>query len=231
MVEKKGRDGLSVGFWGSSKARLGREGEIIVSRWLIDHNYMVVPTSLINTGFAPMLEGRLERIVLPDTLAWKEGEPSWFEIKTKTTHTVRRFSPCADRWEHGLPLRLWNHYCRIQEKTKIPVSIAIVQLDLKLLLVGRLDSLKRGLHPVGNETPRLIDNEPHVFFKMFDPDTKYSDFDRFDDLSNYRLPNGIKPIAIRTLAQSNDPMIRQMTLDEFLDYARRQTLWFTLSSR
>lgn len=213
-----------MGFPSSNKDRLGREGEVVVRKWLLEQGYMILEASLINTGTAPMLKGKLEsqNLILPDCLTWKEGEPTWIEIKTKSYATQRKFPQqgfpdCAGRWEHGLPERHWKNYCIIQEVTRIPVSLAVLELDRKMLFVSRLDSLRKGVRIAFMQT------ENHVFFNL--QDTKnLSDFDKWYRLEDdWSLPDSIEPLAWRTTAQSNKPLIRQMTLGEYnLTWLRNQ---------
>jgi hypothetical protein len=188
--------------WSSSKKELGSKGEVVVRQWLINHGYMVLPASLINIGSAPMLLGKLKKIILPDTLTWKEGNAGWVEIKTKSAATFHRCPP--RRWEHGIPERHWINYCVIQTETHTPVSLAILQIDQNSLFLGRLDSLKRNIR----RFPMM--GEVHVFFNLLD--TNYvSDFDEWYHLDD-KLPDPIQPLAIRTLEQSKMPFEKQTTL-------------------
>jgi hypothetical protein len=190
---------------------IGFKGEAIIRKWLVKHGYMILSASQIEMGGAPMLMGHKEKLILPDNLVWKEGVPEWVEIKTKTTATRHR-NPPYQRWEHGLPLRQWNSYCRVQEKTKIPVSIAILQLDNKWLYISRLESLKRGARV------SEMDREDHVFLNLLDRNNS-SAFDKWYKIDEL-LPDPVQPLAWRTKEQSNDPLIRQMKLDLLLDSER-----------
>lgn len=202
-----------------NKDRLGKAGEAVVRKWLVDQGYMILPASLINEGSAPMLRGKLKSIILPDTLAWKNGVQRWVEIKTKTTHTERLFSPDAGCLQHGLPERHWRNYCLIQDETKIPVSIAVLQVDRRMLFIGQLDSLKKSIR---QESFRMMDGELHVWLNLLYPN-KLSDFEDWYRLGDdYSLPDFIQPLAWRTLTQSPDPLIRQLTLDEFIDYLEQK---------
>ena len=81
-----------------------------------------------------------------------------------------------------------------------------------MLFIGLLDSLKK------NVAFRLMDGELHAWLNLLYPN-KLSDFENWYRLGdNYSFPSFIQPLAWRTLAQSNDPLIIQMKLNEFLDY-------------
>lgn len=174
---------------------IGTKGEIIVRRWLIENGYSIIPTSLINDIGAPMLLARDTKIILPDTLSWKDGVSRWVEIKTKSYPTEHETYP--KRWEHGLPLRHWIAYDIIQQKTRLDVSIAILELSMGLLLLAPVNKLKAGVryHP--------MERELHVFIAR-------NDFHWFE--IHYDLPEPIKPVATRTLYQPVPPRNKQLVL-------------------
>ena len=190
------------------KNGIGFQVETVVRKWLSEHDYMVLSASQIEDGGAPMLRGKEEKIILPDNLTWKNGVAKWVEVKTKSFATLHHNPP--HRWEHGISLRLWYHYMAIQEKTQIPVYIALVQLDKKLLLLSKLTSLGRRAR-IG------IDNhgKDMIYFNQLDKDN-FSDFDEWYKIDE-KLPDPIKPLAHRTKTQPDDPLIVQMKLDLLLD--------------
>jgi hypothetical protein len=124
---------------------------------------MVLSASQIEDGGAPMLRGKDEKIVLPDNLTWKNGVAKWVEVKTKSTYTIHKNPP--KRLEHGISLRLWHNYMAIQEQTKIPVYIALIQLDKKILLLSKLTSLGRRAR-IWNQWSGT--QEPMIYFNMLD---------------------------------------------------------------
>lgn len=174
---------------------IGQQGEGIVREWLKQQGYMLLPASLIEQGGAPMLNGKNLKLILPDNLTWKEGRPGWVEVKTKSHPTLHENPP--HRWEHGLKLRHWRAYHQVQKITKIPVSIAILELETAILLIGSLSTLARG------ERLSDINKEPHVFLNRQDRKGR-SDFERWYSI-DLSLPTPIQPIAERTLTQGAAP--------------------------
>ncbi len=182
---------------------IGAQGEAVVRNWLKRYGYLILPASLINDTGAPMLTGAQIKAILPNNLTWKQGQPGWVEVKTKSCATKHVNPP--PRWEHGFPLRQWNAYLKVQELTRIPVSLAILELDEKLLLLGTLNSLEKGkrVYP--------MQGEDHVFLNRLDRKNR-SDFEQWFtvDLS---LPEPIQPIAERTRKQGKAPIVKQYTFD------------------
>ena len=203
--------------------KLGVGGEDFAQNWLIYSGAEIVHTNKIKCGGAPMLEGNRDKIILPDTLAYLNKERCWVEIKTKSYATLRKCPPCAGRYEHGIPLRHWNDYCKLQNKTSEPVFLAFLQLDKRVILIDRIDNLKYSLHPTDNETPRFLLSdsvngkvkERHVFFGVDDFEHKFY----FD--SNYTLPKGIHPNAFRTIIQLNNELIN----DKLSNLKNKNDLW------
>lgn len=181
----------------TSIREIGTEGEAVIREWLLKNGYSFIPTSLIQTGSAPMLEGP-ERIILPDNLTWREG-PRWVEVKTKSHASKKTHQPYKGRWEHGIPLRHWNHYCMVQDKTKTPVTLVILQLDKKLLFVARLNSIQK------NARLGQMANEPHIFFDV-------RDFEEIYQLADdYQTPQPLKAQARTTLRQHDDEIFEYLS--------------------
>jgi hypothetical protein len=180
----------------SDETNLGEQGEVVVRTWLKQLGYFIVPTSLIFTGGAPMLEGLLKKYVLPDVLAAKV-HPRWVEIKTKTRAT---FNQKRQRWETGVPLRHWNDYNAVQKHSGIEGSLCFLHLREQRIYLGCLSEIGKDRATwEGKPYP-----EPEVFF----------DLNRFDW---YEIPNNIhsllpKPIAIKSFQSwenKNQPNTRQ----------------------
>lgn len=190
---------------------IGKQGEAIVREWLKRLGYFVLPSSLIEEGGAPMLTGQRLKVILPDNLTWREGQPGWVEVKTKSCATEHKNPP--HRWEHGLSLRHWNAYLKVQELTNIPVSLAILELDTKPLLIGTLSSLERG------KRVYLMEGELHVFVNRLDRKNR-SDFEQWysmesggpGPLNDLSLPDPIQPVAPRTQKQPSAPKVAQLPL-------------------
>lgn len=187
---------------GDSRKDIGVQGEAIVREWLKRQGYVILPASLIEDTGAPMLTGERIKAILPNNLTWKEGKPGWVEVKTKSFATEHKKPP--HRWEHGLPLRQWNAYLKVQELTNIPVSLAIVELKSKLLLIGTLASLERG------KRVSYMEGEPHVFLNRVDSKNR-SDFEQWYSI-DLSLPEPIQPTAPRTQRQQSAPTTAQPRL-------------------
>lgn len=191
---------------GDPRKDIGVRGEAIVREWLKRHGYVILPASLIEDTGAPMLTGEHIKAILPNNLTWKEGQPGWVEVKTKSQATEHHNPP--HRWEHGLPLRQWNAYFKVQELTNIPVSLAILELDTKLLLIGTLASLERGKREF------YMEGEPHIFVNRLDLRKGHknrSDFEQWYSI-DLSLPEPIQPIASRTQKQETAPKVAQLRL-------------------
>ena len=178
---------------------IGMKGEQIVRDWLKDQGFLVVPTSLIENGGAPALEGFLQRHVLPDNLAFKDGQGRWVEVKTKSKPTLHRNT---NTWEHGLAFRLWCAYREVEEKTKLPGWLAVVEIESGYLLLAPMAQLaERGRIYMGKGMP---DGLPHIFFPRLA-------FDWYEDGRVLKI-NGLAPQAPRTIEQPQAPTTRQLEL-------------------
>jgi hypothetical protein len=177
----------------TAKNIIGKKGEDIVKEFLKKQGYFILPSSLIQDDGAPVLEGEKLKIILPNNLTWKDKQPGWVEVKTKSYATFHLNPP--RRWEHGLPLRHWVAYQEVQKFTNTQVSLAVLELDTKLLLIAPLDHLAQ------NKRISQIQGEPHIFLAR-------DDFDNWFSI-NTEIPNPIRPIAPRTLTQIKAPMYKQ----------------------
>lgn len=169
---------------GDDKGHLGEEGEKVVRDWLISQGYSILPASLIANMGAPMLLGK-EQFILPDNLTWHKGEVGWIEVKTKSHASPHESHPKRD--EHGIPIRHWIAYEMIQVHTQIPVSLAILQVDIASVGLSPIDNLKAG------ERIYPMDGEWHIFFNK-------DDF-TWHLIKNLPMPRPIEPTAIRTIRQ------------------------------
>ena len=87
---------------------------------------------------APMLQGRRENHILPDLDCANSVHRRWVEVKAKTVATTHRIT---GRVEHGIQLRHFKSYKRVQEITGSTVWLAIAEADTGAILVGELDRL------------------------------------------------------------------------------------------
>lgn len=183
----------------SDESNLGEQGEEVVRAWLKQQNFYIVPTSLIFTGGAPMLEGLLQKHILPDVLAAK-GTPRWVEIKTKTRGT---FNQKRRRDETGVPLRHWEAYLAVQEHTGIEGYLCFLHLRERRIYLGSLGEIgKDSAIWEGEPYP-----EPEIFF-----DLNRFEWHDLDDGMAVILPKPIPPKTVQPWEKRPPPDTRQPKL-------------------
>lgn len=139
----------------------GLQGESLVREWLKIRGFYVLPTSLIQNGGAPALEGHLRRIVASNNLVAGGGQPFWAEIKT---YQRASFNQKRQRLEHGVPQRLWHQYKEGQRITGITGYLFILQLNENMILEGKLDDIEIGsVKTSGSHHPP---SGPQIFFDV-----------------------------------------------------------------
>lgn len=178
--------------YNDNKGKLGNQGEKVLRVWLKKQGYLILPASLIQDDGAPMLTGEQVKAILPNNLTWKTGQPGWVEVKTKSNATLHLKPP--KRWEHGMPLRHWDAYQKVQEVTHVPVDIAVLELSTKLILLASLDELDKSRRVF------RMDGEMHIFVAR-DIFVQYP--------INLSLPEPIPPLAERTKKQHLPPTNQQ----------------------
>lgn len=183
----------------------GLKGEKLVAEWLKRRGFYVLPVSLIENGGAPALEGHLKRIIASDHLVARSGETFWVEIKTYQRAT---FNQKRQRWEHGVPIRLWNEYIKGQEITGIPGYLYILQLNERIILEGKIDDLKTGsVNTVGDHHPP---SGPQIFFDV--RRFKWYSLDTLKPLASM-LPESLPPKTVRTWEEGKEfPKGQQLPL-------------------
>jgi hypothetical protein len=143
--------------------RFGALGEIAAREWCKKQGYYIVPTSLIENGGAPMLEGETEKAILPDVLMAIKGASVWVDFKTK-----RRGCPSAKRQrpESGFATRHVNNYQRVAKETGIPCGILFVHALEERFFFGLLEKVL----PTAAEYDGPKFGEPMTFFdlRLFD---------------------------------------------------------------
>jgi hypothetical protein len=194
---------------------LGAKGETWVNNFLRGLGYSCIDLSNISNGGAPMLIGIMQNTILPDTLTVKNGDLGFIEIKTKSHPTYWKGT---DEWNHGIEDRLWQEYNKIQSETGKTVSIAILQLDPKILLLAKLNSLQKNIR-YNNMQDKL-----HVFFNLMNMKTGESSFDSCYELIG-STPQPIKPLAQRTTNQKYDGLMKLLSLyfNKQLNYINPKT--------
>ncbi len=132
---------MGIPFRQTKGFRKGRFGEEIVSLWLQTLGWYILP-AYDYTGNkrnkAPRLKGIADSLIVPDLLLARGGESRWGEVKTKAKAD---FTYMTQRYEHGIPLRHYRHYLRVQHVTGIPVWLLIYELKTGALFWKSLDSL------------------------------------------------------------------------------------------
>jgi len=121
--------------------RQGREGEAIVTRWLQERGYGVIP-SYDFTGsdgdVAPKLKFLTRSLIVPDLDVCRGGNRVWVEVK-HYSHAAFNNSKQID--VHGLKAAHYRQYLQVQKATGCPVFLAIVERNTGAILIGRLDAL------------------------------------------------------------------------------------------
>jgi len=121
--------------------QMGRNGEKLTADLLRKRGWYVIP-SYDYTGEegnkAPKLEGQRAAYVIPDLDIAKDGTRRWAEVKTKSGATFTRIN---NRYEHGIPLRHFQHYLATQRVTGCEVWLFILEQDTGDVLFGRLNDL------------------------------------------------------------------------------------------
>lgn len=120
MTESEVRHGflLQNGRW------LGKFGEAFCANifWASDFHY--VPLYQIESGGAPMMEGR-EKIILPDFDVMTNGLTAYLDAKAKTQSIIYR-NKKSER--HGIDRRCWLAYGHAAKASGKPCGIAIIEL-------------------------------------------------------------------------------------------------------
>lgn len=123
----------------------GRSGEKVVAALLNRRGFFVVPSYDYSgeDDKAPKMHGPDADHVLPDLDLARLGRRYWGEVKTKAEPTFHRLT---GRWEHGICLRLWREYWRVQEITGAPVYLFVYEEssgDVLTRSLAKLDAAKR----------------------------------------------------------------------------------------
>jgi len=183
----------------------GLKGEKLVREWLKLRGFYVLPTSLIEVGGAPALESHLKRIIASNSLVARGGETFWAEIKTYQRAT---FNQKRQRWEHGVPIRLWDEYINGQRITGIPGRLFILQLNEHLILEGKLNDLQAD--SVKTEGSHHPPSGPQIFFDV--RRFKWYSLDTLEPLTSM-LPENLTPKTVRPWEEGKKfPKDRQLPL-------------------
>jgi len=141
---------------------MGQVGESLISKWLQSRGHAIFPAYQIeqSSGKGPQLFSSEGDLVLPDLLAFRDGEVRWFEAKHKTCFTWHRIS---GRWTTGIDLRHYGEYCEVAEKTSLPVWLLFwhpqEKPDARDVAHGCPEACPTGLF--GNDLSILRNTENH----------------------------------------------------------------------
>jgi len=120
----------------------GRAGEQIVSQLLQESGWYIVPSYDYcgEDDKSPRMKGENGFFVIPDLDASRQGKRLWFEVKTKSSAT---WTHKTQRHEHGIPLRHYRDYLRVQAESGTPVWLVVVEQDTGKTLTQSLDELSK----------------------------------------------------------------------------------------
>jgi len=93
----------------------GLMGESLIAQWLIRRGHVVLPAYEVEGGGfkGPRVHSARGAHVSPDLgIVRRDGRFVWIEAKHKTAFSWRRCRP-GPRWETGIDLRHWSHYCEV----------------------------------------------------------------------------------------------------------------------
>lgn len=126
----------------TEKFQRGHNGELTAARYFQGRGWFVIPSydySGDDGNKAPKMQGLRDGFVIPDLDICKDGLRVWVEVKTKAEPTLHRKS---GTYEHGIPLRHYNHYRRVQAETGCDVWLVVFEEGAGFLLGRKLDDLE-----------------------------------------------------------------------------------------
>ncbi len=126
----------------TEKFQRGRSGELTAARYFQGRGWFVIPSYDFageDGDKAPKMQGARDGFVIPDLDICKDGLRIWVEVKTKASPTLHRKSGI---YEHGIPLRHYNHYRRVQSETGCAVWLVVLEEFSGALIGQRLDTLE-----------------------------------------------------------------------------------------
>lgn len=119
----------------------------MVAEFLKKRGWLIIPSydySGDDGNKAPRLQGLRQSFVIPDLDTCRGGKRKWVEVKTKANAEWGKIAKCM---EHGINLRHWNDYWRIQELTGCSVFLSIYEEKTGDVLISSIDNIQRhGTH-------------------------------------------------------------------------------------
>lgn len=198
------------------KKMLGDQGEELgrsISQLL---GCYVLKASMTGNGKAAMLEGKNEKLILPDNFFIEKENSKWVKIIKKgifdcdlwleqKTKTVASFSINEKKWQHGVVIRNWNHYMRVQKVSKRPGYIMLLEINPPYIfpkeiykneykpktyfMISSLDTLQLCKRQARNQ------GRMHYWLHR----DKFDIFEINNKNKNLKIPNGLQPYASSTL--------------------------------
>lgn len=129
----------------------GRAGELEAASLLQSRGWFVIPSydySGDDRDKAPKMKGVSDEYILPDLDCCKgpEGEAAalrrWVEVKVKAAASWTRKTKC---YEHGIPIRHYNHYVAVEKITGCAVWLCVHEEDTGAWLIASLQELSKGM--------------------------------------------------------------------------------------
>jgi hypothetical protein len=136
--------------------KLGRNGEILMHAFAIEHGCTTFDISGTAHGRAPLLHSRSRNIIAPDALHLR-NHPIWAEYKTKSyafdwrggaRESQGRTPPCL---AHGIDLRAFRDYERAN--VQIPVVLWFLTINTGMLHIASLDELGKPFDSADHNYP------------------------------------------------------------------------------
>lgn len=119
----------------------GHRGELIIKQILQEKGYFIIPSydySGNENNKAPKLYGLDKEYVMPDLDICKSGNRVWAEVKTKAS---ANYTYLTKQYEHGIPLRHYEHYLKVQTITGSIVWLYIYEENTKIILRRKINEL------------------------------------------------------------------------------------------
>ncbi len=126
----------------TEKFRRGRAGEHVVADLLKQRGWYIVPSYDYcgdDGNKAPKMEGLTAALILPDLDVARGGRRKWAEVKTKLRPDFTRIT---GRYEHGIPIRHFEHYRQVQAVTGAEVWLFIYEEEPAVVICQALDKLE-----------------------------------------------------------------------------------------
>lgn len=143
-----------MSFRDNPKFKRGRNGEQIIAQLLKEKGWFVIPSydySGQEGDKAPKMQGAVAAFVIPDLDIAKLGERRWAEVKTKKEPTLYKKTNVL---EHGIPLRHFEDYKKVQAETGCEVWLFVYEELSRDVLCLKLNDLGDGRKYTGNKMSR-----------------------------------------------------------------------------